>query len=401
MYNAGDFQGTETAVMIPFNAFTSDDPSASVTVTDLVAGDVVIFKDGSLTQRSSAAGVAVDIDVDTNVGMHWITIDLTDNTDAGFYAAGSQYLVGLVGITVDGATLNPIIGGFTIGKMQIAANAALVALALDHLLAVADADDVVNDSVVGKLASTDGDWSNFAKATDSLQSVRDKLTDIETDTDVIDDGTSGLVKIAQDVAAVLVDTGTTLQGEVDAIQAAVITNAAGADVAADIIALKAVADAIPTTAMRGTDSAALASVCTEARLAELDAANLPADVDGLTAAVITNAAGTDVAADIIAIKAVIDNLRAGAIRKNVAFSDFEFVMVLAADHVTPATGKTVTAERSIDGGAFASVGGTIAEVSNGIYQFDAAQADTNGAMITWRFSETDCDDFFFTFRTVT
>lgn len=36
-------------------------------------------------------------------------------------------------------------------------------------------------------------------------------------------------------------------------------------------------------AMRGTDSAALASVCTEGRLAELDAANLPADVDGIKA----------------------------------------------------------------------------------------------------------------------
>jgi len=33
--------------------------------------------------------------------------------------------------------------------------------------------------------------------------------------------------------------------------------------------------------MRGTDSAALASVCTEARLAELDAANLPTDVAGV------------------------------------------------------------------------------------------------------------------------
>lgn len=44
-------------------------------------------------------------------------------------------------------------------------------------------------------------------------------------------------------------------------------------------ALKTLIDAIPTTAMRGTDSAALASVATEARLAELDAANLPADVD--------------------------------------------------------------------------------------------------------------------------
>ena len=33
--------------------------------------------------------------------------------------------------------------------------------------------------------------------------------------------------------------------------------------------------------MRGTDSAALASVCTEARLAELAAANMPADIDAI------------------------------------------------------------------------------------------------------------------------
>lgn len=42
-----------------------------------------------------------------------------------------------------------------------------------------------------------------------------------------------------EIAAILVDTGTTLQGELDAIQAAVITNASGTDIAADIIALKA------------------------------------------------------------------------------------------------------------------------------------------------------------------
>jgi hypothetical protein len=51
--------------------------------------------------------------------------------------------------------------------------------------------------------------------------------------------------------------------------------------------------AIPTTAMRGTDSAALASVCTEGRLAELDAGNLPTDI----AAIPTTAMrGTDSAA---------------------------------------------------------------------------------------------------------
>ena len=67
-------------------------------------------------------------------------------------------------------------------------------------------------------------------------------------------------------------------------------------------------DAIPTTAMRGTDSAALASVCTETRLAELDAANLPADLDavlvdtGTTIPALIGTPAADVSADIAAVK---------------------------------------------------------------------------------------------------
>ena len=209
MYNAGDFAGTET-VMIPFNTFTSDDPSASVIVSDLANTDVHIHKDASLTQRSSAAGVAVDIDVDGITGCHWITIDLTDNTDAGFYSIGSQFVVRLEGITVDAATLNVFIGGFTIGKMQTAMTAALVAANLDHLAltATAGADmttEVADNTILSRILSN-GDTSAFVPSTDGLQLIRDKLTDIETDTDVIDDGTSGLVKIASDVAAILNDT---------------------------------------------------------------------------------------------------------------------------------------------------------------------------------------------------
>ena len=52
-------------------------------------------------------------------------------------------------------------------------------------------------------------------------------------------------------------------------------------------------DDIPTTAMRGTDSAALASVCTEPRLAELAAANLPTDIAAIPT---TPMRGTDSAA---------------------------------------------------------------------------------------------------------
>ncbi len=89
----------------------------------------------------------------------------------------------------------------------------------------------------------------------------------------------------------------------------------------------------------------------------------------------------------------------GTITKNAAFPNFEFLMVLTSDHVTPGVGLTVSAQRSIDGAAFASVAGGIAEVSNGIYQFDALAADTNGDVITWRFSAATADDTFVTFKT--
>jgi hypothetical protein len=62
------------------------------------------------------------------------------------------------------------------------------------------------------------------------------------------------------------------------------------------------------TDMVGTDSAALASVCTEARLAELDAANLPSDVDDiLTDTAVIGAAG----AGLTAIPATVDWLDGG------------------------------------------------------------------------------------------
>jgi len=54
---------------------------------------------------------------------------------------------------------------------------ALQAMNLDHLLKEAESGDVTTDSVIGKLASTDGDWSKFVKGTDSLQSIRDALVD--------------------------------------------------------------------------------------------------------------------------------------------------------------------------------------------------------------------------------
>lgn len=62
-------------------------------------------------------------------------------------------------------------------EVESEANDALVALKLDHLVAVADADDPVNDSIVAKLAASDGDWSGFANSTDALEALRDHVGD--------------------------------------------------------------------------------------------------------------------------------------------------------------------------------------------------------------------------------
>lgn len=307
----GDFP-EDAMVYIPFNTFDSEDPTESVTITNLADTDVYYHKDGSDTDYSADAATLVDIDFDSITGNHMLAIDTSENA---YFATGSEYSVRIEGTTVDGGTINAFIGSFSIeraggalallktlttevgkvpksdgtstwnatalasieaealdalqgvqldhlvgvttgvaadgdlstyivdgsvishlmtagadtsdyqastdsqegvrnhigdgsnlteaggdgdhlleaggdgdhltaivwnsdwdAEVQSECNDALVAIDLDHLIAVADADDVADDSIIGKLASTDGDWSNFVGSTDSLQSVRDAIT---------------------------------------------------------------------------------------------------------------------------------------------------------------------------------------------------------------------------------
>lgn len=96
-----------------------------------------------------------------------------------------------------------------------------------------------------------------------------------------------------------------------------------------------------------------------------------------------------------AIKDKTDDLPSG-VAKNVALSNFEFFMVLSNDHTTAATGKTITAQISKDGGAFANCATSASEVANGVYKINLAQAEMNANVITLKFTETDCDQ-----RTIT
>ncbi|HUU97764.1 MAG TPA: hypothetical protein VM487_18670 [Phycisphaerae bacterium] len=96
---------------------------------------------------------------------------------------------------IDNATFAADVGStaYATNIIALAVRKVLDELKLDHLVAVADSDDVVTNSVIAKLAATDGDWSAFSLTTDSLQSIRDKLPANLEDLAVTD--TTGLVSV--------------------------------------------------------------------------------------------------------------------------------------------------------------------------------------------------------------
>lgn len=79
------------------------------------------------------------------------------------------------------------------------------------------------------------------------------------------------------------------------------------------------------------------------------------------------------------------------ITKNTALAGFPFFVVLTSDHVTGATGKTVTATRSLDGAAFGACANSVSEIANGWYKIDLAAGDLNGNTVALKFTATDCD----------
>lgn len=111
----GDFPAGET-IYIPFHTFNSS--GASVTITGLAVTDIEIYKDGSTTQRASDAGYTLldtdGIDFDSLTGIHGFSVNTNDNTDAGFYVAGSDYWVVVSAITVDSQTVSFVAAIFSI-----------------------------------------------------------------------------------------------------------------------------------------------------------------------------------------------------------------------------------------------------------------------------------------------
>lgn len=110
-----------STLYVPFTTYGGTD-GESVTVTGLAVTDIEIYKNGSTTQRASDAGYSLldtdGIDFDGITGLHGFSIDLSDNTDSGFYAVGSFYWVVVSAVTVDSQTVSFVAATFRIGPAE-------------------------------------------------------------------------------------------------------------------------------------------------------------------------------------------------------------------------------------------------------------------------------------------
>lgn len=118
----GDFP-TGATVYCPWNTNGADGAS----ITRSTNGTVLIYKNASATERTSAVGITDTEDFDLKTGIHLVSIDTSDNTDAGFYAAGNEYTVVISAATIDTKTVNAALCTFSIERVGLAKNVLVTA----------------------------------------------------------------------------------------------------------------------------------------------------------------------------------------------------------------------------------------------------------------------------------
>ena len=242
------------------------------------------------------AGVSLTID-HAETGHHLLTVVATGGNS---FETGKSYGVSLTAGTVDSVSVvGEVIFNFSLEKSPAAQDLANGTDGLTVLKTGIDGIPTTAEFEARTIVAANY-FDPGADTVATVTTVTNQLSAATVANQVWDTDATGR-QTAGTFGQAIGDPG----ADTDTIYGAVVTGAAGANIAVDVIAVKAetalivadtnelqvdwvnggrldlLLDAIPTTAMRGTDSAALASVCTEGRLAELDAANLPSTTDDI------------------------------------------------------------------------------------------------------------------------
>ena len=145
-----------------------------------IAGNMLLTDNGSNTVTDNARIDTEQINAQADLALSDYDPPTKDEMDARTIASADYVVVGdtIAGVTTVTNLTNAPINGDLTATMKTSINTevdtALSDIKLDHLIAVADADDPVNDSIIAKMAASDGDWSGFDKTSDSLEAIRDR-----------------------------------------------------------------------------------------------------------------------------------------------------------------------------------------------------------------------------------
>ncbi len=347
-------------------------------VPTLLAGSPVI----KVHEEGNDAAITVGITLDVSIGVPAVVgfneVEIVATAGNG-YEVGKSYAIFISTGTVGGVS----VVGEVVGHFTVALSAAAVDLAngVDGLTELRTL--ILSQPTVAQFdARTQPTADYFDPAADDVD-VRSIQANVITAASINFAAITGAKIAANAIGA--------SQMAANAINATVMdTDAIGSNQLA-ATAVQEIVDAI-------LDEASASHVTAGSVGLTID--NLPDD-GALTSRTLASAAYFDPAVDDVDVRAIqanvitatalnadaIDKIRDGILpTENAAFSNLMFLFVAASDGRTPVTGATgVSGTRSIDGGAFVGVSGTIAEVANGIYQFDALAADMNGGKITFRF----------------
>jgi hypothetical protein len=138
----GDF-----AVNSTLRYFYASNAAGGASAARTTAGTYRVYKNISTTERTSSAGITDFSGFDAVTGLNAVTIDLSNNTDAGFYAAANDYVVVLVGAVVDGQTVNVPLFQFSI------ANRAPTVTVSSMAAGVITNTSIANNAIVLRLAN--------------------------------------------------------------------------------------------------------------------------------------------------------------------------------------------------------------------------------------------------------
>jgi hypothetical protein len=271
----GDVPAGST-LYIPF--CTYDANGASVTLTGLAVTDVEIYKNGGTTQRASDAGYALldtdGIDFDGVTGLHGFSVDLSDNTDAGFFSVGGFYWVVVSTVTIASQTVTLLAATFRIVAAESSAGVpkADVSHIAGSSVSTSTAQLGVNVVNAGGTAWGSGAITAASIASDAITAA--KIADGAIDAGAIADNAITSAKIAADAigASQIADNAI----DAGAIAANAITAAKIADGAID--AATFAANAITSTVI-ANDAITAAKIATDAIDADALAADALAEIN--------------------------------------------------------------------------------------------------------------------------